>query len=470
MSKIRVINVSKQPVLDGVKNNYDPFSLDFLQKDDSGRIWNGEFEVTKAPKKLVGVPTGKEDIKLSDYLVYRPIPKELLMWRNIPNYHPDSLDMENWYTPLVNYCYDGVWVDGEYFNPLFVYWLNVFVFPVPIYDEEGNPTEEFKDSHASYCNIDRYFFDYCWKAEINRKDCSIMGGRGIGKSYMINSIVDREYRLFPKSHSIISSTNEETTDEAWIKIEKGLETIEAKHRALKYKRLVDSATRKEAGELIELPDGTTEKRGHLSIMEKIVYGKNAGKTRGKRPTRQLIEEFAAFPPSHQKGSLKACKRESRGSWWVMGSIKKCTVYYSGTGGTVENDEAKDIFLNPEAHDILPTNDFNNDAPDGCGFFVPTHIKRAGTWEKTGCPNIFLASNEVDEERSRKKNDPQSYMGLLQEYPKTVKEVFSRRGVNIFNQEKIATQRISLEHDKKIKKPERGFLVWEIAENGLNMGV
>jgi hypothetical protein len=463
------IDVSKQPELFGVKNNYDPFDLKFLRTDEHGEIWNGEFKVTGAPQKLRGVPTGEEEIRLTDYLVHRPVPKEVIAWQNIPNYHPDSLDMENWYQPLADYCYDGVWVDGEYWNPYMMYWLNIFVFPVPIYDEHGDPTEDFETSYATYCNIDRYFFDYCWKAELMRLDCAIMGGRGVGKSYMYNCILDREYRLFPGAVNVVSSTNEDTTNEAWDKIEKGMEAIEAKHRALKYKRLTDSSTRKEAGEIVELPDGTTEKRGHLAVFEKIIYGKNAGKTRGKRPRKQLFEEFAAFPPSHQKGSLRACMRESRGSWWVMGSIKKCTVLYSGTGGTVENDEAEGVFCNPKSNGILPTHDFP-DAPNGSGFFCPTHIKRAGTWEKTGCPDVTQATLEVKEEREAAKGDTESYMGLLQEYPMNIREVFTRRGVNIFNQERIAAQRIRIEHEKDCPKPERGFLKWLKNEAGKNLSV
>lgn len=127
------IDISTQPVLEKVSNDYDPFSLPFLRKEGD-KIFNGEFDVTDAPKKLLGVPTGEEEIKLTDYLVNRPIPKELIAWRNIPNYHPDSLDMEAWYQPLSDFCYEGVWVDGEYYNPFFMYWLNMFVFPVPIYD------------------------------------------------------------------------------------------------------------------------------------------------------------------------------------------------------------------------------------------------------------------------------------------------------------------------------------------------
>ena len=468
MSRKR-LNIKSLPTLDGVKNEYDPFNLDFLIKKDN-KIFNGTFDVTNVPSKLYGVPTGFEEIKLLDYLVYRPIPPELMKWRTIPNIHPDSLDMERWYEELLDYCIDGVWVDGEYWNPYMIYWLNVFVFPVYKLDSEGNTTEEFEPGHPYYCNIDRYIFDILWKCEIQRKDFMLMGGRGFGKSFIAGNIMDREYRILPNSWTVVSSTNEETTNEAWNKIEECLTAIERKHKALKHKRITDSLSMKLSGEIIELPDGTTEDRGYLSKFEKIIYGKNAGKTRGKRPTKQLIEEFAAFPPSTQKGNLRSCMRESRGSWYVGGSIKKCVVMYCGTGGTVENDEAEEIFLNPKAHNILPTYDWE-DAKNGSGVFIPTHLKRSGTWEKTGCPDIALAESEVDFERDAAKHDPVSYMGLLQEYPKTIKEVFTRRGVNIFNQDKIATQRINIEHgDDRIPKPGKGFLNWKYGENGRIIGV
>jgi hypothetical protein len=826
------------PRLAGVRNRYDRFSLDFLRKDENGRVWNGEFDVTDTQEKLVGVPTGFEEIKLIDYLVYRPLPVELLKWRNVPNVHPDSLDMQKWYNELIEFCERGVWVDNEYYNPFFVYWLNVFVFPVYKIDEDGVPLEEFEPGHPFYCNIDRWVFDILWTCEIQRKDFALMGGRGVGKAialdelvptlegykmakdvvkgdvlfdrlgqpttvldtffhtdkdmyavtlkdgrtlkvcdehlwgvydhkdkysdpsgardkpapgrklgkikrikgiykvvdtktilkegltigkrgdnrwyipmqeavqfseksliihpyvlgallgdgtisgkttvaftchiddvetveritelikpnnciitknvsnefgygisstnekseildtlrslglqghtghskfipkiylessveqrlellkglmdtdgtvsetgvlewssvskdladdfmqlcaslgirfsysekhrknpypgvdyrirlitnqdvfhltrkrkrqvlesgnswsesvktkvpivsieyigkqdaicysvdnkeklfqagkhhivthntFLVLNVLDREFRLFPNSWSITSSTNEATTNEAWNKLEEALNAVQVKHKALRHKLLTDSADMKYAGEIIELPDGTIEERGFLSKHEKIIYGRNSGKTRGKRPTKQHIEEFAAFPPSKQMGSLKACIRESRGSWLVQGSIKKCIVMYTGTGGSVENDEAEDVFNKPKAYNIYPIYDFSD---EGSGVFIPTHIKRAGTWETTGCPDIAAATLEVDAEREAAKNDPKAYTGLLQEFPKTIKEVFIRNGTNIFNQEKIANQRIAIIHDKTAPKPQTGFLQWERGENGRILGV
>jgi len=462
---IRYRDANSAPTLTGVVQDYDPFDLNFLVKK-SGKIFNDTFDVTDAPLKLIGVPTGRETIKLSDYLVYRPVPKELLAWRNVPAYHPDSLDMELWYQDLITYADEGVWVDGEYWNPFMVYWLNIFVFPVYKLDGNGNPLEDFEPTHPYYCNIDRYILDVAWKAEIKRSDVSIMGGRGIGKSYLWGSILDREYRLKPGSWCIVSSTGEEETNEAWNKIEECLDVIEKKHRGLKHKRQGgDSGEFKYASEKFELSDGTIEYRGYLSKIEKIIYGRKPGKTRGKRPTKQLVEEFAAFPPSGSMGNLRSCIRESKGSWFVGGSIKKCTVLYSGTGGTVANDEAEGIFTNPKAHNIEPTYDWPEAGAKGCGIFIPTHIKRSGTWEKTGCPDILSARILVEEERFAAKDDPQSFIGLLQEFPMNLKEVFMRSGANIFNQEKIASQRAELKFNQELPKPGRGFLKFIRSESG-----
>ena len=477
MARHRKINPESLPRLDHVKNSYDIFDLPFLKREGD-KVMNGEFDVSDAPKKLIGVPTGFEETRLTDYLVNRPVPEELIKWRDIPNVHQDSLDMEAWYNELVEYALNGVWVDGEYWNPYMIYWLNIFVFPVPVMDEDGEPTEDFETSHPTYCNVDRYLFDLLWKCEIQRKDFSLMGGRGIGKSYLAGCVMDREYRLFSGSWTVVSSTNEETTNEAWNKVEECLTAIEKKHRALKHKRITDSLSMKYSGEIIELPDGTTEDRGYLSKFEKIIYGKTSGKTRGKRPTKQLVEEFAAFPPSTQKGNLRSCMRESRGSWYVMGGIKKCIVMYTGTGGTVENDEAEEIFCTPKAHNILPTFDWpegqNKDAKGemvGTGAFIPTHVKRAYTWEKTGCPDIAKATAMVEAERAEAKHDTESFMGLMTEFPMTIREVFTKRGTNIFNQDKIATQRINIEHgDVNNPKPGRGFLKWKKSESGKIIGI
>jgi hypothetical protein len=447
---------------------YDRFNLPFL-KEEHGRIWNSTFDVTEAAPILTGVRDGKHNLRLIDYLVYRPLPPELTRWREMPDYHPDSLDMEEWYNELLQACSYGIEINGEYFNPLFVYWLNVFVFEVPIYDENKQPTGAFDFGLASYSNIDRYFLDYAWRCMLAKEDIMIMGARGIAKTFMMNCIIDRRYRLIPQSQIVVSSTNEDLTNEAWRKLEVNNLVIEERHPALKLKKTKngDSADIKEAGEDIILPDGTSTKKGHLSRLEKIIYGKEPGKTRGRRPDLQLIEEFAAFPPRGLKGNLRDCMKESRGSWFVMGTIKKCTVLYAGTGGTANNDEAKEVFLNPKAYNIGCLYDFKE---SGSAFFVPVHLKAAGTWELTGCPDVALALEGVERERKLAASDPISLLGLMQEYPITIDEVFRRSGVNTFNQEKIAEQRADLLYNSNLPKPTKYNIYWDRLPNGRIQGV
>jgi len=461
----RAANAHKLP-----KHTYKKYDLPFLREDTEGRMWNGGFEVTDVPDYLPGVSSKDSEIRLRDYLVNRPIPEQLVYGRTPPDVDPGSLEMEHFYRDVIDWCYDGVWVGEEYYNPFFVYWMNIFVFPIYILDSKGNATEDFEIGHPYYCTIDRYILDVMWKAELCRRDVSLMGGRGIGKSFLLNSIFDQTYRLHPQSHSIVSSYNDETVNEAWNKMQQTILAVEKKHPALKLNKIKDSAENIFSGIEIIGADGTKTQEGHLSLLEKIAYGKNPDATRGRRPNRQHIEEFAAFPPSHQKGNLGACKRSSRGSWYVGGSIKKCTVYYTGTGGTVENDQAEGIFLNPGAHEILPTYDWPEAGERGCGIFIPTHIKRAGTFETTGCPDVARAEEEVDAERFAAKDDPEALLSLKMEFPKSVKEVFLRGGSNNFDQDKLAHQRVELEFNPDIPKPERGFLQWEFAQNGAIKGV
>jgi hypothetical protein len=45
---------------------------------------------------------------------------------------------------------------------------------------------------------------------------------------------------------------------------------------------------------------------------------------GASSALQHIEEFASFPSHPGKGSLKNCLGQSKGSWKVMGAIKKAS--------------------------------------------------------------------------------------------------------------------------------------------------
>jgi hypothetical protein len=61
------------------------------------------------------------------------------------------------------------------------------------------------------------------------------------------------------------------------------------------------------------------------------------------------------------------------------------------------------------------------------------LKVRGTWESSGVPNIELAMMQLIHSRKALETDPIAYM---QEFPITLEEVFTIKGSNIFNQDKL----------------------------------
>ena len=174
------------------KATYDPHNfkkIPFLTKVGD-KIFNGNFDVTEVVPKLAGIKTGEEEIRLKDYLVYRPLPKALLALGDKPKVHKDSYDMQIFYTTLYKAVLEGVDIDGEYFNPFFVLWIVGFIFEIPSYDGAGNPIDESSEiARPLYSTIDRYVFDNMWKAYKRRNYIALMSGRGIGKALSISTLL-----------------------------------------------------------------------------------------------------------------------------------------------------------------------------------------------------------------------------------------------------------------------------------------
>jgi hypothetical protein len=62
-------------------------------------------------------------------------------------------------------------------------------FEIPVYDDNGNPMEGFETGRPLYSTIDRYIFDLLWKGYKLKEYAAIMGGRGIGKSFITDSVL-----------------------------------------------------------------------------------------------------------------------------------------------------------------------------------------------------------------------------------------------------------------------------------------
>jgi hypothetical protein len=432
---------------------YDPFNfkkLPFLKKVGD-RVFNGRFEVTDAADRIPGIVTGEEEIRLKDYLVYRPLPKAIVKLREKPDVHPDSYDMQIWYQKVWAAVHEGIHVDGEYYNPIFVFWLVLFTFEVQEFDDHGNVLpDESKIDRPTYSVIDRYIFDNIWKAYKQRKYIALMSGRGIGKSYITVCITEWYYMLFDNQEIIISGTSEDITSEAWSKVQSSLKFIEDMYPGLSQKKITDSNKKIVAGEIYYDNHGNKKERGSLNEISRIIYGDNPNSTRGRRPHFQHIEEFAAFPSHPSIGSLKNVIGQSKGSWLIQGSIKRAFVMFTGTGGSVNNKDAEDIFTNPDGFNILAVQEWGDQYhPEmKTGLFIPSTLKYGGTWESYGTPDVELATALMLKNRESLKKDHIAYIQELQEFPITLDEVFMRKGTNIFNQDKLAEQIVAVKTSTK----------------------
>ena len=175
--------------------------------------------------------------------------------------------------------------------------------------------------------------------------------------------------------------------------------------------------------------------------------------------------------SNGKGDLQSCLSASEGSWGI-GSINKCRVILVGTGGSVSTDQAKNIFLNPDANNILAVNDFKKVVNKKHAVFIPSDYLYGGAgWERTSVNNNEWARKILDGKREQKKVDVQIHDKFTQEYPYTIEEVFRKTGTNIFHQRNISKQWAAIQFkEDNIIQPEIGYLEWKRADSGKIIGV
>lgn len=149
----------------------------------------------------------------------------------------------------------------------------------------------------------------------------------------------------------------------------------------------------------------------------------------------------------------------------MGSFKKAFVMMTGTGGSVNNKDAEDVFTNPRGFNLLVVNEWGKET----GIFIPAFLKYGGTWEHCGTPDIALSMRLIIISRKTLESDHVAYLQELQEFPITLEEVFTIKGNNGFNQEKIAEQLAKLKI--MVKKPwKEGRLEYILDSEGNILGV
>jgi hypothetical protein len=375
----------------------------------------------------------------------------------------DSLENIEWYEEMLKRCVYGFEYKGQRISGDHFWFLNFFPFLIASKDKNGHVTSEFITNFPYYAGMHDYLFKTIEQAHYEGKGFLWVSGRASGKSYAVISIAAKIYHLKPKSHSVVSASNSGHATETFTKLLQALDSIAEVHPTIALHRLQDTKSMIEAGQEI-VRDGIKYKEGSRSRIQKIVYGDNPGATRGQRPDFQQLEEVGDW--STGKGDLKSSIGASIGSWRV-GTINKCRVFMTGTGGSIASDQIKDVFINPEVYSLLQFKDF---APKSC-FFLPAHYFLGGMgWEETSVNNNDGAKAFLDAERERTKDDMEIHGKIVQEFPYTIEEVFRKNGTNNFNQRHIAEQWTRLHYEWIDRRPEKGFLTWIKSISGSIKGV
>lgn len=368
---------------------------------------------------------------------------------NLPLLSQDNLD---WYREQKQRCFDGFSFRGERFTGDQWFYYNFFPMLVAKKDSAGNPTKEFDMLFPYWSQTDDYLFKQIEEADQEGLGVMLGTGRSYGKTYAILSIGAKIFYFVKKSHGVISASGKDHANETWKKFRDSITAINQVHPTIALDLIADNEEIIDSG--FQMATNGRWETVSRSRMEKIIYDKKPGKSKGRRLNWQLFEEAFDWAGA---ATLKECIAASIGSWRV-GSIKKCREFYIGTGGTVNSEQAKEIFHHPDAYGIYKIKDHSE---KGTAIFIPAYEKYGGYWEKTGISDIEGAKKDLERQRENAKLDPDPtiYTKLIQEYPFTISEMFMKKGGNRFDQSILVKNIEILEMDPSKRRGEYGNLHW-----------
>jgi len=445
--------------------------------DNITKLWLPDKELCTAQEELRRIEEWKRNNKgirrpselgINNYRYGNLLHSKFFEGRTPPPVPLDSAENLEWYEEqlkrsIFGFEYNGTRITGDHY-----FFLNFTPFMVSKKDEFGTPTSDFILDYPSFAYQQDYIFKLIEEAHALGKGFMLMGSRGFGKTYMVLSILVKTYFLKPESDNVVSASQPKHAEEAFEKLKRMMLALETSHPTMALARLTDTKTKVISGYEINI-DGKKQERGPMSMMQQLVYGDNPDLTRGRRLDTQLLEEVGAW--SGGKGDLKSCIGGSIGSWRV-GSINKTRVFLTGTGGSVTSDQARSVFTNPAAYNLLAVNDFAlEEGKQHCVFIPAQYLYGGAGWERTGVNNNEWSEKVIKEERILKETDPELYNKFVQEFPFTLEEAFKKSGTNIFHTRNIAKQLMDINFGAShIPKVERGFLEWKHSAENKIVGV
>lgn len=389
------------------------------------------------------------------------LPKSFFEGRFVPDFHPESLDYEQWWNEQVRRGREG-WSDGGYsVTGPFYYHLNF---------KKINMLNHLKEEcieHPYFSFEDQQLFNDFDLARRAGKGIIIITGRGFGKSFDATTMAEHRFVMYPATEVIVSASTAFFVDSLWNKINVGLNALPD---ALRPSLIVDKSNQKESGiEIYE--NGKKQVIGYRSKMWKVVYDNDEGRTRGTRPAIHIFEEVGSWSG---KAKLIDCYKATMPSW-RRGSYFTCTPILIGTGGQMKtgaSQDAEKMFWDPKPYNLMafeyPEQDWYPGKP--CGKFYACFDKWEGYYENTGLSQKQEAKKWHDDYREELKENLDMYLQWTMEFPYTPYEAFRVDGSGIFDRTKLETRWLEIKKNPALEAlVQRGRLEW-INKNNILAGV
>ncbi len=382
---------------------------------------------------------------------------EFFSGRTPPNLHPESVDYIDWWNEQIARCIYGFEYRGRKITGSYYFFLNFFRMEILIKDGDKKRREFF---YPYTCNTDAAVFEAIEDCHNAWQTFMMFTSGGTGKTSMAASYIDREWRFFPRSYSLVTASTDTPAAQAMKFIEDSIDASPAElshdrypHSRFKY---FASATRKR--------DGTVDTDlSYNSVVEKIIFGDNSGATRSKRPTIMLMEEIGNWVGG---ASLIDCYNASMARGKIQGE-KSCFFMMIGTGGHTRNnviEDVKQMIEHPSAYDLYLCDPWQWGKKSI--FFIPAYKKAFGFYEETGIMDEAGARAKYEAVRETKKADAKALLAEKREFPFTLDECFLKEVTGgLFYPDKLDQQKRRLkaelpeDEDESILKGRYGIWEW-----------
>jgi hypothetical protein len=376
------------------------------------------------------------------------LPKSFFEGRFIPNFHPESLDYEQWWEEQVRRCNEG-WSDGGFsVTPEYYYHLNLK--KINMLDIK---TLIPGWHHPYFSYEDQQLFNDFAEAKRDGEGFFLITGRGFGKSFNVATLVEHKFTFQDTSEVMVTASTDKFANLLWEKIAMGLNSQpEEIRRSMK----VDTSALKQSG-YEEKEPGTNRFKWYdeTAFIRKVVYDSDPEKTRGTRPDIHVWEEVGSWTGA---ASLIDCYKKTEPSWW-RGGIKTTFPIFIGTGGAMDTGgsvDAKMMFTAPEEFGIKAY--VYED--EKIGKFIPAYKKFTSFYEKSGESDEVKAKEFLDNRRAKKKKNPDLYRQETSEFPFNPMEAFQTNGAGIFPIDILEKRYAEIERNPALKKlVQRGNLDW-----------